>query len=92
MRSAARSRVWLNYAARKRLIAKYIDRGCYICGDAIDRSLRWPDPMSVTIDHLTPVTLGGSNRQDNLRPVHWRCNREKGDNLPTWWQQQRLAA
>ena len=87
-----RARTKLNFKARQRIIARFVERGCYICGEALDRTIRWPDPRSVTLDHVTPVALDGADHVDNLRPVHWRCNREKGDNLPTWWQQQRLAA
>jgi HNH endonuclease len=31
------------------------------------------------IDHIKPVTAGGTDKLDNLRPLQWEHNREKGD-------------
>jgi 5-methylcytosine-specific restriction endonuclease McrA len=36
------------------------------------------------IDHIVPVSLGGSDDLDNLQPLWWKNNRRKGDNYP-WW-------
>ncbi len=32
------------------------------------------------IDHIIPVSRGGTNRLDNLQPLHWENNRSKADN------------
>jgi len=37
----------------------------------------------VTIDHLVPKSLGGSNDIENLVPCCAECNREKADRMPT---------
>jgi len=55
---------------------------CYLCSRPIPRELRWPHPLSGTIDHVIPVSAGGSDREDNLRAAHWGCNEAKGDQLP----------
>ncbi len=34
------------------------------------------------IDHKFPSALGGSNMPDNLWAMHWKNNREKGDDYP----------
>jgi hypothetical protein len=34
------------------------------------------------IDHLTPVSRGGSDQLVNLIPMHWKNNRQKSDNYP----------
>ena len=34
------------------------------------------------IDHIRPVSKGGSDILDNLQPLHWLNNREKADNYP----------
>jgi len=34
------------------------------------------------IDHIIPVTQGGTDHPDNLRPLHWMNNRIKGETYP----------
>ncbi len=36
------------------------------------------------VDHRTPVTKGGTDDLSNLRPLHWKNNRSKGDDYPNW--------
>jgi len=38
------------------------------------------------IDHIKPVSLGGTDELSNLRPLQWENNRAKGDSYPdtTW--------
>ena len=36
------------------------------------------------IDHIFPVAKGGSDCIENLRPLHFRNNRSKGDNYPVY--------
>lgn len=33
------------------------------------------------VDHLVPVSQGGTDIVANLRPLHWACNRRKSDKL-----------
>ena len=50
---------------------------CHLCGEEIDKSLRWPHPLSATADHITPVAAGGRN-DGPLAPAHKRCNEQRG--------------
>lgn len=37
--------------------------------------------IKMTIDHIFPRSKGGSNRLDNLQPMCYDCNVEKGDKV-----------
>ena len=51
---------------------------CAGCGAWIDPDLRYPDPMSFSADHITPISKGGHNR-GALRAMHLRCNISLGN-------------
>ena len=36
------------------------------------------------IDHVYPVSKGGGDDLQNLRPIQWENNRSKSDNYPNW--------
>lgn len=37
------------------------------------------DPDGATIDHIVPLSLGGSDEPANVATAHRRCNIRKGD-------------
>jgi 5-methylcytosine-specific restriction endonuclease McrA len=37
------------------------------------------------IDHIVPVSKGGSVALQNLQPLQWENNRRKGDSYPWSW-------
>lgn len=47
---------------------------CGICRKPVDRALRHPDLMCASLDHIVPVSEGGTNDLWNLRLTHLRCN------------------
>lgn len=57
---------------------------CGICGLKVDGTLAWPDPMSASLDHIVPLSRGGSHTLDNVQCAHLVCNTRKNDTvLPT---------
>lgn len=55
---------------------------CGICGRPVDKSLKYPHPLSPCIDHIIPVAKGGHPSDlSNLQLAHWTCNRQKSDKL-----------
>ena len=55
---------------------------CGLCAGDLDPDLRWPDPLSKSVDHITPISRGGQHEQDNLQWAHLRCNISKGASMP----------
>lgn len=55
---------------------------CGICGLPVDKSLKYPHPLSPVIDHIIPINRNGHPSDiKNLQLSHWQCNRQKSDKL-----------
>lgn len=54
---------------------------CQICGRAVDPALVHPHPMSKSLDHIVPISKGGTHAASNAQLAHLRCNIVKGDRL-----------
>ena len=52
---------------------------CGLCDRPINSELRWPDPMSVSLDHVVPISRGGKHEIANAQASHLRCNMKKGN-------------
>lgn len=65
---------------RRRVLAS--QNVCGICGKPVDKSLRWPHPLSACVDHIVPIDKGGHPSDlSNLQLAHMCCNRQKSDKL-----------
>lgn len=51
---------------------------CALCGEAIDSTLKWPDPMSQSLEHIVPLALGGEHSKENCTIAHVSCNSRGG--------------
>ncbi|WP_326808167.1 HNH endonuclease [Streptomyces sp. NBC_01775] len=53
---------------------------CWICGHNIGYQLDARHPLSFTLDHLVPLSRGGSLLDPaNARSAHRRCNSARGN-------------
>ena len=53
------------------------DGCCGLCGETVNRHLRWPDQGAPSIDHINPISRGGKDNPENLQLAHLRCNLRK---------------
>lgn len=51
---------------------------CSLCGGPIDMQLPYYDKMAWTLEHVTPLAMGGHVMGRTL-PAHRSCNSKKGD-------------
>lgn len=58
---------WRRICARDRFI-------CWICTGRIDPSIRAPHRRAPSVDHVIPLSAGGSDDDANLRAAHFGCN------------------
>src|SRR3990167_667290 len=54
---------------------------CRLCLLPIDTALRHPHRLSATIDHVVPLSRGGSHTRENLQAAHLSCNSSKGNRI-----------
>jgi hypothetical protein len=95
-RSAARRKTrkrlegveWEHYTPAE--IAERDGWRCQLCRKPVNRRKRWPDPLSASIDHIVPITKGGTDVRANVQLAHLRCNISKGNRLRPDGEQLRL--
>ena len=54
---------------------------CYVCKKEINKRFRFPHYQGPTVEHIIPLSRGGTHTWDNVAPAHAICNFEKGDSL-----------
>lgn len=61
---------------------------CLLCGGPLDMDGNPNDPLSPTLDHVIPVTLGGLHVRGNVQSAHRVCNCSKKaiPPVPTCWR------
>ncbi|WP_396275713.1 HNH endonuclease [Gordonia sp. AC31] len=52
---------------------------CGVCGRKVHRNRVTPHPMAPTIDHIIPLSQGGTHEPANVRTAHFLCNAIRGD-------------
>lgn len=51
---------------------------CGICCELVDPDTAWPDPRSASLDHIVPLSKGGTHSPDNAQCAHLVCTVSKG--------------
>lgn len=54
---------------------------CGLCEEPLDRNIPWPERLSVSLDHIVPLSRGGEHSTENVRYVHLGCNLSKNNRL-----------
>lgn len=54
---------------------------CWLCDKPVDMSLEWPDPESPSVDHVVPLSLGGSDLKSNVKLAHLGENVTRGNRI-----------
>jgi hypothetical protein len=54
---------------------------CGICDEPVDQTLRFPHPMSASLDHVVPLAHRGAHDEANLQLAHLICNSIKCDGV-----------
>jgi hypothetical protein len=52
---------------------------CQICMKKIDLAVRWPNRNSMSVDHIVPLSKGGTDEAANVRAAHLGCNSRRGN-------------
>lgn len=61
---------------------------CGICYREVDMALKYPHPRSASVDHIIPLSKGGSDLKSNVRLAHLGENVARGNR--TEWEQELL--
>lgn len=72
---------------RHQVFEEWLPQRCYLCGEHYKPAEAVKSPASYTLDHIWPLSLGGSTTPTNLAPCCNTCNKQK-DNIYGWpWGQ-----
>jgi len=47
---------------------------CYLCNEPLQMDKPPHHPLSATVDHVIPLSLGGKHTPENMRAAHMACN------------------
>ncbi len=67
---------------RKQLVVEWFEKGGIDCGICL-RPIE--NVNQLTVDHIIPLSKGGSNYIFNLQPLCKSCNSSKNNRSTTWF-------
>lgn len=83
-RRARRARK-MNAPSERYSLAEIAERDgwrCQLCGRMVSKTAKWPARNSASIDHVVPLSEGGTDLRANVQLAHFGCNSSK-NNRPT---------
>jgi len=51
---------------------------CQLCGKKVDKKIHYPNFMCASLDHVIPISKGGTHETNNVQLAHLICNIRKG--------------
>jgi hypothetical protein len=63
---------------RRQVVAERDAWVCWLCDAPVDPALRHPNPLSASLDHVQPLSRGGTDTYENTRLAHLTCNIRRG--------------
>lgn len=54
------------------------DYMCKLCNQPLNMQVPAPHPLSPSIDHIIPISKGGTHEPNNVQAAHFICNSHKG--------------
>lgn len=54
---------------------------CHLCNEYVDESLPSMARLGPSLDHVIPISKGGTDDPENLKLAHWICNVRKGNRI-----------
>lgn len=63
---------------------------CQHCKKRVNKKFKWPHPVSATLDHIIPLSQGGTHTYRNVQLAHFSCNNRKYNNILVQGEQLRI--
>ncbi len=63
---------------------------CQICHKRVNKRFKHPNPMSASLDHIVPLSKGGTHTYANVQLTHLKCNQIKKTNTLPQGEQLRI--
>ena len=64
---------------------------CQLCHKRVDKRFKHPNPMCASLDHIVPLSKGGTHTYKNVQLAHLGCNLNKCNNILPQGEQLRLC-
>ena len=54
---------------------------CQLCKKSVNPKLSFPNPACASLDHVIPLSRGGTHKTSNVQLAHLRCNTSRGNKV-----------